>query len=113
MPQLPDEQALLIACRAMNPFVNEPLLQKDAAGVVKPRAGAAAVVINLVLHEMDENDRDFGMQALDFVVQTLIALCKRAGFNLGMGPNELLDSQVIETIQDLADNLVASCVPRP
>ena|SRR6185503_3115486 len=109
MPASP-EQSLLFACKAMNPFVNQRLLEK-VNGVVRPRNSAGGVQISIVLHELAENDEEYQMQAFDFVLRYLRKLCKDAGFDLLLAPDDLLNAQKIDTIQDLADNIEACTSP--
>ena len=100
---LTDQDAILIACRAMNPFVNDPLLTKNPDGTISPIAKASQYQINQVLADLQQNDSDYGLHVINFIVDSLQNYCKEKGYSLTMGPADLLDSTQIKTIGDLAN----------
>lgn len=104
------EKAVVFACRAMDPFVNDDLMVKDQDGNIKPAPGAADFQIAQVLAELHQNDMEFGLHAIDHIVDSLQAYCKEAGFSLAMGPNTLL-SPKMKTIRILAGFVKSACSP--
>ena len=108
---LTDDQSLLIACRAMNPFVNDPLLTKDPNGQVQPVAGIRKYALKQVLAELHQNDLDYGLHAVDHILDSLRSYCRDEDYSLAMGPNELLDGTLIKTAGGLADWVEGACSP--
>ena len=108
---LTEDETLLMACRAMNPFVNGDLLIKDPGGNVVVAPGAPQFPISKVLAELHQNDVDFGLHAVDHVLDSLRVYCREAGYSLAMGPNELLDAKLIKTIRSLARWIEGACSP--
>lgn len=94
-------QARLIAARVMDPFVAERLLVKDG-GEVKPSPSAMEVKINLVLHDLDEDDKTYGLHTIRFILQSLDGYCQDFQHTLILTSAELLDPEDIEFVEDLA-----------
>lgn len=98
-------KALLIACRTMDPFVVERLLDKDDAGNVIVRPVAPDVKIDLALHDLDEDDKAYGLHTIRFILLSLDAYCQDLGHSLILTSAELLDTDpdnIIEFVDDLA-----------
>ena len=104
------QKAVVFACRAMDPFVNADLMVKDENGNIKPAPGAENFPIAKVLAELHHNDMEFGLHAIDHIVDSLQAYCKEAGFSLAMGPNALLSPRM-KTIRILAGFVKSACSP--
>jgi hypothetical protein len=98
-------QSLLFACQAMNPFVNDQLLQKDSQGNPIPTSAAPGYPVAQVLADLHQNDQDYGLHAIDHILDSLHIYSKEAGYSLAMGPNELLDNTAITTIARLGGYL--------
>jgi hypothetical protein len=100
-----NDQFLLFACKAMNPFVSTSLLQKDPQGNPIPTPTASDFPIAQVLADLHQNDQDYGLHAIDHILDSLYTYCKDAGLSLAMGPNDLLDGTEITTVGTLGNYL--------
>ena len=86
---LAQRKALLIACKAMNPFVTRDLLKRTANGV-EPISGAADIRIKDTLADLADQDNRFGLNVVDNIVETTFALVKKEGYDLVFGKSRLL-----------------------
>lgn len=102
--------ALLIACKALQPFKGD-LLKKDNSGNVIVKPGAEGKKISTMLAELHQNDVDFGLHAIEDILDALRKYCRDEQYSLAMGPNELLDSTLIKTVKSLANWLVGATSP--
>lgn len=102
------DQALLIACRALNPFTAERLLTKDNSGITVPTAAAPDVRIDLLLHDLDEDDHTYGQHTIRSIHRDITEQCKAAGYKkVSLTSADILDANRIETIDDLG-TMIAS-----
>jgi hypothetical protein len=102
---MPKQTALLISCRAMAPFVDVPLLEKDGTGTEQPHHDAPDRPIAAVLKRLESLDDQFDLHTIPSILDSLHRQSWDAGYSLGMGPKQLLDEQQIETINDLAGEI--------
>jgi hypothetical protein len=102
---LPKDISIVVACKAMNPFLNVDLLDKDDAGNFTPKSGAVDTPIAAALQRLDKLDESYGLHTISHILDVMLKLCRDEGYSLAFGPNDLLDSDEIESIDDLARNL--------
>lgn len=95
----------------MSPFVNDDLLVKGASGNVSPKPNIDSYPINKVLADLHQNDLDYGLHAIDNILDSLRGYCRALGYSLAMGPNELLDATLIKTLKSLATWVQGACSP--
>jgi hypothetical protein len=104
-------QALIIACKSMNPFVVDKLLAKDPGGNTVATPTAPAVRINLALHDLDEDDRAYGLHSIHYILKSLDSYCQELQHQLLLTSAELLDGDNIEFVDDLATVVKARAKP--
>jgi hypothetical protein len=92
----------MIAARAMDLFVAEKLLLKDDSGKVVLSESAPDVKIDLLLKDLEEDDKTYGLHAIRFILLALKEDCETLGHALHMTSVDLLDDTQVETIDDLA-----------
>lgn len=90
MAMIPKKTALLIVCRALNPFVNFDLLRPVPGGGQEPVPGVGNVRIGDVLLQLDFHDHKLGLHVIDFIVQTITSECLAAGYTIVFGPAQLV-----------------------
>jgi hypothetical protein len=86
----------------MDPFVVERLLTKTPGGGVAPTPSAPDVKIDLALHDLDEDDKAYGLHTIRFLLTSLDAYCRDLEHTLILTSAELLDPDVVEFVDDLA-----------
>ncbi len=82
-------KSLTIACKAMNPFVTRDLLKRTANGV-EPISGAAEIRIKDTLGDLNDQDKRFGLNVIDNILETTASLVSEEGYFLVMGKGLLL-----------------------
>jgi len=107
--ELAEDDALLITCRALNPFVTFDLLQ-SVGGEVRPIPGAADVLIGELLITLAAQDDKFGLHTIDSIINTLFAECKREGFSVVVSKSKMVKGKY-KSVGSLADQLVNSAEP--
>jgi len=95
-------QALLVAAKSMDLFVAEKLLVKDQAGNVVVSDSAPDVKIDLLLKDLDADDKTYGLHAIRFILLSLKDDCAALQHTLNMTSVDLLDDSQVQTIDDLA-----------
>ena len=98
---LTKQEALLVAARAMDIFVAERLLIKDAEGNVITSPAAPDVKIDLLLKDLDEDDRSYGLHAIRFILLSLREYCNDLGHKLALTKVDIMDDAEVETLRDL------------
>ena len=109
MARLPREQAVLIVCKALNPFVTFDLLVSTPDGV-QPIPGAEDIGIKDLLSTLDMQDKKFGLHVIDSILNSIFDQCKQVGFAVGVGKGDLVSGD-FATIGDLATRLCTTSVP--
>src|SRR5882724_3094538 len=99
---LTKSQALVVAAKSMDLFVAEKLLVKDAAGNVVLSDSAPEVKIDLLLKDLDADDKTYGLHAIRFILLALKDDCAALQHMLNMTSVDLLDDSQVQTIDDLA-----------
>src|SRR5262249_29792010 len=107
---LTKSQSLLISCRALAPFVDVPLLAKQADGTVAPASNAAGIEIDQILKRLDQLDDEGNLHTIPDILDDLKRECWDAGYSLGMSPLDLLDDSQIASVDDLAKEVRISSV---
>src|SRR3954453_6910548 len=102
---LPKKQSLEISCKAIAPFIDVDLLEKDGAGVVSPTTDAPGVPVSSVLKRLEKLDDEYDLHTIPSILDFLHRSCWDAGYSLGMGPKQLLNQKQIDTIDDLAEEV--------
>ena len=109
MAELSRNKALLIACRALNPFVTFDLL-KTAGGSVQPISGAEDILIGDLLVTLSGQDEKFGLHVVDSIMNSIFAACKDEGFSVGLSKSKMVKGKYA-TIGDLVDQMVDTAGP--
>lgn len=99
-------KALLIACTALNPFVTFDLLRR-VGQKVEPIPGAEEIGIKDVLAQLHMQDQKFNLHTIEFILDTIVSLCRKEGFGIALGVSDLVSGR-FETIRDLRDEIVRS-----
>jgi hypothetical protein len=102
---LPKPLSLVIACQSIAPFVDVPLLEREADSTLVLMPGAERVVIDKIVKRLARLDDDYDLHTIPSVLDVLKRKCWDAGYSLGMSPDELLDDSQINTIGDLAKQI--------
>ena len=106
---LPREKAVLIVCRALNPFVTFDLVRKTNKGV-EPIDGAEEIRIKETLINLHMQDEKFGLHVIDFILSTIFDLCKQEGFSVTIGKGQLVTGR-FTTIDSIATRLINTSSP--
>ncbi len=101
--QISPDDALLIVCKALNPFVDAKLLVGG-----KPVPGAAEIQIGKTMKTLLSHDQQNNEHAVDFLLHDIVKGVQEKGFSLALGKGELVND--FDTIGELADEIVNSSI---
>ena len=102
---LPKKLSLSISCKAIAPFIDVDLLEKDNSGDVIPTAQAPGTTISGILKRLEKLDDEYDLHTIPSIMDFLHRSCWDAGYSLGMGPKQLLNERQVDTIDDLAEEV--------
>jgi hypothetical protein len=102
--QISRSDALLIVCRALNPFVDSKLLQDG-----QPAPGAESIQISKTMKTLLAHDQQNNEHAVDFILNKIVYDVQDKGFDLTLGKGQLVNN--FETIGDLVTHIVRNSKP--
>ena len=89
MPVLSKSKAVLIVCRAINPFITTNLLERKPDGV-KPIPGAADIGIKDVMIQLHKEDQRLKLHTIDDIMRNIFDDCRKEGFGVGLSKSRLV-----------------------
>ena len=100
------ETALLIVCKAINPFVTFDLLVDDQT----PKPDVEKIKIADLFFNLNEQDKKFGHHVVEDILRNLVEACLTEGFNIVLGKGNLVKGDY-PTIRALAKSLRTGSTP--
>lgn len=102
--QISPDDALLIVCKALNPFVDVKLLVGG-----QPAPGANDIEIGKTMKTLLSHDQQNNEHSVDFILHDIVKGVQERGFSVALGKGELVND--FNTIGELAEEIVNSSVP--
>jgi hypothetical protein len=102
--QISRKDALLIVCKALNPFVDAKLLTGG-----KPVAKAEDIEIKKTLKTLLAHDQQNNEHSIDFILNKIAFDVQDAGFDLTLGKGQLVND--FDTIGNLVTHIVNNADP--
>jgi hypothetical protein len=100
------DEALLIVCKTLTPFVTFDLLVDDKT----PIPDAGKVRIGDLFFHLNEQDKKFDLHVVDSILEDLVEACRTAGFDVALGKGNLVKGD-FPNIRALAMRLRTSSRP--
>jgi hypothetical protein len=102
--QISRADALLIVCKALNPFVDSKLLKGG-----RPAPGAESIQISKTMKTLLAHDQQNNEHSVDFILNKIVFDVQDKGFALTLGKGQLVNN--FETVGDLVTHIVRNSRP--
>jgi hypothetical protein len=100
------EDALLIVCKVLTPYVTFDLLIDDKT----PQKDAENIKIADLFHNLDLQDEKFGQNVVTFIVKQFHAKAEESGYKIALGKAELVNG-MFKTIKALSTEIEETARP--